>query len=319
MIADLVVCPACRTREGDRIELRTLDREDDWLVCECGQRCPIVDGIPIVMADPARLYRDEITTIVERELDPAIAAALVAHGPDDAPYPRLLEHLSLYLDAHWGDRAEPPPEHEGFGARSLVERIAALPAVDHAVELGCSAGRIVATLARSAAHVVGIDLHVGALRRARRLFAGEPVRYARRMTGRHYATATIAAQPLANVTLVAGDALDPPLVPLSFGRVVALNVLDSVTSPHQLLAVLDGLCAPGGELIVASPFTWQSGVVADHHRFGPAPADELARIVETGLGARYQLVERADLPWSLRRDARSAMTYEVHYIRARKA
>jgi hypothetical protein len=31
------------------------------------------------------------------------------------------------------------------------------------------------------------------------------------------------------------------------------------------------------------------------------------------------IVEQADLPWTLRRDARTAVTYSIHYIRARKA
>ena len=46
----LVVCPGCRTLTGDRLDVRTLDRDRQSLVCECGRRYPIVDGVPIVMA-----------------------------------------------------------------------------------------------------------------------------------------------------------------------------------------------------------------------------------------------------------------------------
>jgi 2-polyprenyl-3-methyl-5-hydroxy-6-metoxy-1,4-benzoquinol methylase len=111
-----------------------------------------------------------------------------------------------------------------------------------------------------------------------------------------------------------------------FGRVVALNLLDSVASPRQLLAVLDGLCQPGGEIVVSSPYAWQSSVMADHERLGwcatdaADPAAELTALLRagTGLAARYEIEDEAELPWTLRRDARGAASYSIHYLRARK-
>jgi SAM-dependent methyltransferase len=177
-------------------------------------------------------------------------------------------------------------------------------------------------LARGAASVVGVDAQPASLRRARRILDGEALEYDRRVVGRHYTRARIDAPPAAtNVQLVCADAMDPPLVPGTFDRVVALNVLDAVTSPPQLVAVADGLCAPGGELILASPYAWQSGIVADEHRFGGAdPAADLRRRLVDGvaLEARYVIEDECELPWTLRRDARSAVVYRVHWLRARK-
>ena len=34
--------------------------------------------------------------------------------------------------------------------------------------------------------------------------------------------------------------------------------------------------------------------------------------------ARYRIDDEADLPWTLRRDARSSVSYAIHYLRARK-
>jgi SAM-dependent methyltransferase len=256
---------------------------------------------------------------------PEVAALLAEHGPDDHPYARLLEHLSIYLDAHWGDRAEPPPETAAFGARAIAERIARLPRVERAVELGCSAGRIVAELAAAADHVVGLDLQFGALRRARRLLDGEPVAYARRLAGRHHAPAQVRAGdravPASRRTLLCADVLDPPLVPGHYDRVVALNMLDSVARPRLLLSVADGLCRPGGEVILSSPYQWQSSVMEDAERIGGAdPAADVAAILRGGAGiaGRYEIEEEADVSWTLRRDARSAVEYRVHYLRARK-
>jgi SAM-dependent methyltransferase len=198
-----------------------------------------------------------------------------------------------------------------------------------AVELGCSVGRGLVELSRGAQLVVGVDLHLGALLSARRLLLGEPLRYARRILGRHYALAQIAAGANlgSRVAVICGDALDPPLLPQGFSRVVACNLLDSVRSPAGLLSVVDGLCAPGGELLLTSPYSWQSGVVDEGARIGGAdPAADLRTILHSGgrglvagLEAAYTIEDDRDLRWELRRDARSAQTYAVHALRARKA
>jgi uncharacterized protein YbaR (Trm112 family) len=321
MTLDLLVCPGCRTLSGDRLDVRTLEDHGELLACDCGRRYPIVDGIPIVMKDAAAYVRSEIATIVERELSPDVSALLVEDGPDDAAYPRMLEHLSIYLDAHWGDRAEPPPE-PGYALAPIIERIAARPVVGLAVELGCSVGRVLADL--PAERRIGIDMHAGALRRARRILSGERVTYARRMIGRHYAAAAVAAGPSVPAVqrqLVCSDVLDPPLLPEAFDRVVALNMLDSVPHPMQLLSVIDGLCAPGGEIVLACPYQWQSSVMAEHERFGGAdPAAALVSILSSGHGLRraYTVEDQAEIPWTLRRDARSSVSYRTHYVRARK-
>ncbi|MBZ0231216.1 MAG: hypothetical protein K8M05_02625, partial [Deltaproteobacteria bacterium] len=147
------------------------------------------------------------------------------------------------------------------------------------------------------------------------LLAGEPVRYARRIVGRHYAAAP------GRVTLACADALDPPLIHGWFERVVALNLIDQVSHPRQLLAVCDGLCAPGGEIILASPYAWQSGTTLEDERFGgDDPAAELTRILRAGerLSGPYTIEDEAELPWTLRRERRSVVSYRVHYVRARK-
>ena len=322
MTPDLLICPGCRTLRGDRLDVRTLETRGELLACECGRTYPIVDGVPIVMADPSAYMRTEIATIVERELAPEVAASLVAAGPDDAPYPRMLEHLSIYLDAHWGDRAEPSPPAfgaKGFSLAPFVERIAALPKVPAAVELGCSVGRVLAEL--PAERAVGLDIHFGALRRARRLLAGGRLAYPRREIGRHYTSATATGTSVADRTLVCTDVHDPPLLPDVFQRVVALNMLDSVAHPRQLLAVIDGLCAMGGEIILSSPYAWQSSVMQDDERIGGAdPAAAVVEILRAGNGlrSRYRIEDEAEIAWTLRRDARSAVTYRTHYVRARK-
>jgi len=321
MRLDLLVCPGCRTLNGNRLDVRTLESRGEWLACDCGRRYPIVDGIPIVFKNPGPYLRSEMATVVERDLSPDVSALLVEDVPDDTPYARLLEHLSIYLDAHWGDYASPRPD-PGFALGPLIDRIKGRPYVGVAVELGCSVGRALAHI--EAEHVIGIDMHVGALRRARHILEGELVPYARRVVGRIFQPAAIETTLTVHSsrrTLIAGDALDPPLLPDIAERVIALNMLDSVANPRGLLAVIDGLLVPGGEVILASPYQWQSSVMEDHHRLpGADPGLALVEILRSGIGLSrpYDLEDVAEIPWTLRRDARSSVTYHTHYVRARK-
>ncbi len=314
-----LVCLHCRARTERGRELHTLSPDGGGLICDnraCRRAYPVVDGIPVVVPDAARHLERFGIGVVERDLPAMTQGLLAGAGPDDAPYPRLVEHLSTYIEAHWADDA---------GMAAVADKLAerAAERVGSAVELGCSVGRGLYELARGAAHVVGIDVQLASLRRARRLLAGEPLEYARRMVGRCYEPARVEARPPVDAafSFVCADAMDPPLVPGSFDRVVALNVLDAVSSPPHLVAVADALCAPGGELILASPYAWQSGIVAEEHRFGGAdPAGDLRRRLVEGeaLEARYTIEDEAELPWSLRRDSRSAVMYRVHWMRARK-
>lgn len=294
--------------------MRTLERVGEVMRCECGKRYPIVGGVPMVMEG---IGGNDVAAVVE-DVDVEVQAMIVGAGADDGAYARMVEHLSIYLDAQWGDRAE--PRLEVWGIEGIVERIRATGRVEQAVELGCSVGRVLVEMGQNADEVVGVELNVAAAKRARRLVAGETVAYNRRVIGKEYARASVRGIRADNVTVVAGDALDPPLVPGAFGRVVALNVLDSVSRPRRLLEVMNGLCARGGELIVSSPYAWQSSVMEDGERFGGAdPAAALVAMLRGGdVGARYEIEEEADVPWHLRRDARSVVSYRAHYVRARK-
>lgn len=338
-----LICPACRVRDAAGLHLATVsvtavlrrapddpdEIEEGVLGCDnaaCGHSYPILAGVPVLTVDPAGPLRGSSgLAALAMDLSPEVAALLCASGPDDEALPRLHEHLSIYLDAHYGDRADPPPDGPAapFGMSAIVARLSSLPPTPRAVELGCGVGRGLFELAQQADLVVGVDLHFAALRRAGHLLRGNALRYSRRVIGRHYQPALLPPwpRPPGEVALICADALDPPLPPGTFDRAVALNLLDAVTWPAQLLGVADGLLAPGGELVLSSPYAWQSGIVAEEGRLGAAePQTTLRTRLETGEGliGSYQILEEGDLPWELRRDTRCAHRYLVHYLRAQR-
>jgi SAM-dependent methyltransferase len=314
-----LICPGCARVGARGAEVFTLRLEraarvagdevlEGVLACVgCARRYPILDGLPLAVADLGGLLGRELAGLLDPDVDPQVASLLAAPGPDEAPLSRALEVLSIYLDSHWAEGPAPP----------LLARLGDRPRVARAIELGCGVGRGVAELARAADLTVGIDLGLGALRRARRLLLGLPLRYPRRVVGRHHVEALLEARaPAPGVHLVCGDAQSPPVLPASFDRVCALNLLDAVHDPSGQLQVAVALVAPGGELHLASPYAWQSGIVGEEHRLGGAePAAEVRRRVEAA-GLIVEVEE--DVEWRLRRDARSRLVYDVHYLRARR-
>ncbi len=274
----------------------------------------MVDGVLVLVPAPAGLLRgDGLSHFVT--VGPAALALL--HGSTDSdPLVRHLEWRSIWGQAHWGDRVQ-LIDGEGtldapFGFEAFVPWLRSLPLAEHTVDLGCGFGRAAVEL--PAHEVVALDLAFDALRMARSLSAGEAVRLAVRQHGRHYRWATVAGRAAPHVRWICADILDPPLVPESFDRVVSLNTLDSVSDPSVAVSVIQRLCAPGGEVIVGSPFAWQSHLTPDDER---PEGDPVAWLLAC-FGEGWTVLETREIPWWLPRDGRSSLTYRSFVLRARK-
>jgi len=268
----------------------------------CAQHYPVIDGIPVLLRDLSQADALGLSLPLD---DPDALAALAAAGPDGAPLPHLVEQLSSYL----------PSWEVGYEAIAL--KLRGRPRVALALELGCGVGRGLFELSRGADAVVGLDRSGAFLRAARVLLSGAELPYARRMAGRAYARGVARAPAAAEgVQLVCGDALDPPFAPGQFERVAALNLLDAVRSPRALLHHIHQLAAPSGEILLASPYAWRDDVVDSAERLAGADPAAVLRDEVRALG--WTIEEEADLPWTLRRDARALSVYQVHFLRARR-
>lgn len=110
---------------------------------------------------------------------------------------------------------------------------------------------------------------------------------------------------------VVADALAPPFAPGGFASVVALNLLDSCRAPLALLQALDAQLAPGGALLLASPFAYEDQVT-------PIAAQLDEAEVEAFFFDRGYTLERAELPWPLQTHPRTQSVHAAVRWRGRK-
>jgi SAM-dependent methyltransferase len=268
----------------------------------CARLYPIIEGVPVLLRDLAQVEAFGLVS-----LEPEALALLAGAGPDGSMLAHGAEQLSTYLDSSWGDLADP---RLPCGYAALAERLAAPARAPAVLELGCGVGRGLSSLRADLA--IGVDQSLAALRVARRILRGEPVRYARRGSGRGYSGAVITAPAAPQVQLICADALDPPFAPGTFDRVAAMNLLDNVRSPRALLHHLNQLASRDGELLLATPYAWRDGIVDAGERLD-GPAGLRAELSALGWTCTS---DEPRVPWTLRRDERSSTAYEVHFVRA---
>lgn len=271
-----------------------------------------VDGVRLAVADG-----DAYLAAVADELSAPL---------DALPY-AAIQHLARYLPHVARPRAPLRRAIAGALARHAPRRVGL------AFEAGCSVGPDLRTLARRAEHVIACDAWLAPLRVARALLAGEPVAVPVRDEGRtfHWAAEPLVLPRVDNVTLLAANALDPPLSEATADIALAVNLLDNVPAPLTLLGQLDAVLKPGGLLVLASPFHWVDtitepaeqlggGTVEGFSRLGTAAALQALLRGQTPLldWLRYDVLEAVDVPWRVRDHARCEITYRVHVIVARK-
>lgn len=184
-----------------------------------------------------------------------------------------------------------------------------------ALDCGCAVGGASFELARSFAHVTGLDFSAAFINAAKRLASGERLPCTALEEGQ--LSSWFVAQPPQDVDLSrlhfrTGDACALPPVSSSFGpfdAILASNLLCRLPTPDSFLSALPGLLTPTGVAVLLSPYSWleeytpQSlwlgGVVRGGDSVYSAPTF-LARMEELGL----ELLEQKDVPFLIREHAR---------------
>lgn len=352
------VCPVCRhANEGILAPLllsHVAEQQDDQivqavLVCsraECQREYPIIDGIPLLIPTIRDYLTSQLIPLGFRDDLAPVLESVVGDccGPGSA-WDVVRQQVSAYVWDHYGefDRETAMASGAADSPGSIIRLLCALLDVRQAagagtlgrcLDVGCGPGRTTFELAaRSDDLVLGIDLNFGLLRAASRVLRHGRVRFGRRQVGLVYERREFEVSfPQANrVDFWCCDAAALPFASQTFATALALNVLDSTSSPLALLGSLADTLVASGTLALACPYDWSAAVtpveqwLGGHSQRGPDQGDSRAlvrRVLEqsvTPSGERLWevLAERDAVPWVVRQHARSATHYDVHLLVAR--
>ena len=352
------ICPACRGASPlvlSRVdEVDPADTDDvtaGWIECtepSCRREFPIIDGVPILVPDPAAYLQLWGDTIALRDDLPAdLSGRLIECTGTGSLLETSQRQIGQYVWDHWGeydvdDASDEPGDPPGQVA-ALVDRLVApapAPAADEPrddgpwLDVGCAVGRGTSRLARlRRAPVIGIDLHFPMLRWARAALRRGEAGYLRRELGLVYRRRELRLpDALPPVELWVADILDPPFSAQTFSGAVALNVLDCVRSPLRALQRLAELTVEDASVALATPYDWTETAsqpidwIGGHSPRADGAGDSAAllRALLTpgahpaALDAFTIEAELDELPWAVRIHARSRQLYRLHGLKLRR-
>lgn len=340
------VCPVCRSsrRADSPLTLFQVSREENGHILEgvihcshpqCQHEYPIIDGIPILVANLRQYVADNLQAItMTRDHGPLVESMLGDCCGPDSLFGQTRQYLSSYTWDHYGDLdpaetgTDPLP---GSMLRTLEAGIEATGLLPEGplLDVGCSVGRGSFALAgRSPSLILGIDLNFSMLRVAAQVLREGTVSYARRRVGIVYDRREFRVDfPGADkVDFWACDASAPPFPASSFAFATALNVLDCVPMPHELLSSLGRILKPSGKLLLSCPYDWASSATpveawlgghSQRTTTGGSSEAVLRALLTPGahpnsLSSLKLHAERDDLPWHVRLHDRSTMSYRLH-------
>jgi SAM-dependent methyltransferase/uncharacterized protein YbaR (Trm112 family) len=322
------VCPACGGKWPLRIgEVARLEAEEILeaaLLCtnpHCQREHPVIDGIPVVLADANSWFASQGASVLRREdFSDFLETILGDLAGAGSTYDRERGNLGIYAHAHWapGGATYLPVFDAGM---SLL----ATPPAGVWLDAGCSLGRGVFELVRRGASLaVGVDLNFAMLRLARRIVTRGKVDYWRRRVGIAFDRLQAPLPGEVDFRRMSFWCADVAAIPFPEGRFAggqAVNLLDCVASPLDLIRELARVTAKEGEVILSTPFDWAAGAspaavwIGGHtQRYAPEGGSSLAMLrhylERMELGFRLA-GERDGVLWRLETNERSVTEYRV--------
>jgi SAM-dependent methyltransferase len=315
------------------------------LVCSntrCRCEYPVIDGIPIIVAD-VRTYvaRSILPLLARTDLSASMESLLGDCCGPGSPLDTQRQHLSTYSFDHYGDldpeESGDTPVPPGSVLRLFREGLAAAagsPVDGPVIDIGCSVGRTSFALAEAFDGIVlGIDLNFDMLRTASQVLHQGAVRYPRRRVGIVFDRREFPAafKKSHNVDFWACDATAPPFTAGIFSLAASFNVLDCVNSPYDHLCSLGRILMPGGSAIISTPYDWSSSAtpveswLGGHSQRSESCGSSEAMLRDLLSGKHPQAIEglkvvseAEGIPWAVRVHDRSSMHYRVHMVVIRK-
>jgi SAM-dependent methyltransferase/uncharacterized protein YbaR (Trm112 family) len=344
------VCPVCRAaeREPGRLVVGTVARRegDDivegLLLCTspaCQREHPIIDGIPIIVADIQAFMSGQLAAIQRRDdLSPLILGLLSDCTGGNTDGDRARYQLSSYARSHYGDLDPDEPLDGQDGIQALMNRALELASAEPAgswIDIGCSVGRTTHELARRTGELtLGVDLNFDMLRVARRAARTGVVRHPLRRLGVVYDRREFEADlgDRDNVDFWACDATALPFTDCTFDGALSLNVVDCIRGPLIHLMEMGRVLRAEHEAVITTPYDWAEVTTPVHTWIGGhsqraeskgSSVVEMRRVLSDAVpphvDSRLRLVrEVTSHPWRVFVHERASMAYDVHVVAARK-
>lgn len=317
-----LICPRCR-RVDDQGQLHvsglrdtSTQREavlgalDEASALECmSEHCracyPVVSGVPVVFRLPDSCAIEQSAWFGPGGPKTETLIAAVSGRDQASALVQDLARVCRWLRAGFGDwLGDGHRPHVG----QMLDWLRTLELADHEAlgSFGCAVGR---EAWEWPGPTVLLDAHLPSLLAARTL--ATEGRIATWSPGDNQRFDFVAPRaPNAKMALVCADVLDPPFEAHAFTRLLAANLLDSVSNPWLLLQQLAAATRERGWLAVSSPFAWRAEVTPRERWLSAILSmsdDQALKTLAATL--ELELVAERESSWSLVISERETVTY----------
>ena len=314
------------------------------LVCSrCRSEYPVILGVAILELDLEvylSAFWDEIESCsqdlaeagrISRAMRSYLGIATSFTGQSGPPRPRpdLQWTTSPYLQAHfdpnslgadlsqgwWLDAVENHREDPySFLLGEARKQAESRPGEGLAIDVGTSVGRGAAELASLHRYSVGVDRSFRSILAARRHLLDVPspldTYLLETEKGRWEPRSLPRSAAIPNLDFVVGSGAALPVAAGGASCIAALNVLCAVSDPLAMLNDFARALAPGGSLLLSSPFWSDAGEQGETPLATGGP-----QFLKTELAPHFEiLVERDEVPWVLRVTKRRWDVYLCHCV-----
>lgn len=175
------------------------------------------------------------------------------------------------------------------------------PLLTRGLDLGCGVGRLTFELALVVDEVLGVDNSKQFIAAARRMARSHTMNVRVRESGAEFRRMELSLpKPLrrSKVAFQVADAMNlGGFRDNSFNVVVAINLICRLPNPKRFLQQLHRIVAPGGQLLIGSPFSWLGGFTPSGEWLAPE------RVIDV-LKPHFRLTRRRELPFVIREHRR---------------
>lgn len=295
----------------------------------CWAEFPVIDGVPVIVPDPSTFVRNASDYLLWRaDLPPLLESCLAdGFGPGHG-FDTMRHHLSIYASDHfadWGVGGETSciadVTRTGLSAFGLVD--------GPMIELGGGVGRGAWELAAlTSGPVLSAEFNIAMLRLSQRLMLEGEATFSRRRVGIVYDPVTVTLpEEMASdrVDFWAMDAMALPFPDGRFGMASAINIIDCIAGPTELVAETARVLTGGGAALFTTPYDWAGNSTEPMRWMGghsqraahQGAAEPVLRATLEQFGLK-PIAEETDIPWRLTLHARSVMHYQLHMLACRK-